>query len=109
MQETQLLVAQELVLLFLLKNAPIFVCSKKQESCETSSFSSEFIEMKSCCENLRGLLYELRMFEILVEHLACVFEDNQPVLSNSSKPHSVLKKNSSRISYHFFREGVAKN
>ena len=34
----------------LLKNAPVFDCSKKQESCETSSFGSEFIEMKSCCE-----------------------------------------------------------
>ena len=28
-----------------LNSAPIFVCSKKNESCETSSFGSEFIAM----------------------------------------------------------------
>ena len=49
------------------------------------------------------------MFGITVEHPAHMFGDNQSILSNSSKHHSVLKKNSSRISYHFFRERVAKN
>ena len=42
-----------------LNNDPIFVCSKKQWISETSSFGSEFIAMKSCCEHLRGLLCEL--------------------------------------------------
>ena len=89
--------------------APIFVYSKKQGICETSSFRSEFIKMKSCCEYLRGLRYKLRMMGIPVEHSAYVFGDNKSVLSNSSKPHSVLKKKSSSIAYHFVREGVAKN
>jgi hypothetical protein len=92
-----------------LNNAPIFVHSKKQGSCETSSFGSEFIAMKSCCEYLRGLRYKLRMFGVPVESPAYVFGDNQSVLSNSSNPHSVLKKKSSSIAYHFVREGVAKN
>ena len=92
-----------------LNNAHMFVCSKKQGSFETSSFGSEFIEMKSCCECLRGLRCKLRMLGIPVKHPACVFGDNQSVLSSSSKPHSFLKKNSSSIAYHFVREGVAKN
>jgi len=92
-----------------LNSAPIFVYSKKQESCETSSFGSEFIAMKTCCEYLRGLRYKLRMMGIPVETPAYVFGDNQSVLTNSSKPHSVLKKKSSSIAYHFVREGVAKN
>ena len=34
--------------LIFLNNAPIYWFSKKQGSCETSSFGSEFIAMKSC-------------------------------------------------------------
>ena len=92
-----------------LNNAPIFLCSTKQGSHETSSFGSEFIAMKSCCEHLRGLRHQLRMFRIPVEHPAHVFGNNLSILSYSSKPHSVLKKKSSSFSYHFVREGVAKN
>ena len=65
--------------------------------------------MKSCCEHLRGILCKLRMFVIQVEHLAYVFGANQSLLSNSSKTHSFLKKNYSRIDYIFAREGVTKN
>ena len=92
-----------------LNNAPIYWYSKKQGSCETSSFGSEFIAMKSCCEYLRGLRYKLRMMGIPVELPAYVFGDNQSVLVNSSKPHSSLKKKSSSIAFHFVREGVAKD
>ena len=42
-------------LLIFLNNAPIYWFSKKQGICETSSFGSEFIAMKSCCEYVRGL------------------------------------------------------
>ena len=38
-----------------------------------------------------------------------VFGDNQSVLANMTKPHSILKKKSSSIAYHFIREGVAKD
>ena len=38
-----------------------------------------------------------------------MFGDNKSVLSNSSNPHSVLKKKYSSIAYHSVREGVAKN
>ena len=75
-----------------LNNGPIFVSSKKEGSCETSSFGSEFNAMKSCCECIRGLRYKLRMFGIPVEHPVYAFGDKQSVLSNTSKPHSVLKR-----------------
>ena len=92
-----------------LNNAPIYYTSKKQTSVETSSFGSEFIAMKTCCEYVRGLRYKLRMMGIPVDFPAYIFGDNQSVLSNSSKPFSVLKKKSSSIAYHFVREGVAKD
>ena len=38
-----------------------------------------------------------------------IFGDNQSVLSNTTKPHSQLKKKSSSVAYHFVREGTAKD
>ena len=93
----------------LLNNDPVFVCSKNYGSCETSSFVSNFIAMKSLCENLRGMIYELRMLVILVECPVCAFGHNQSVLWNSSNPHSVLNKKTSSISHHFVLEEVDKN
>ena len=92
-----------------LNRAPIYWTSKKQGSCETSSFGSEFIALKSCCEYIRGLRFKLRMMGIPVEMPTYVFGDNQSVLTNSSTPHSSLKKKSSSIAFHFVREGVAKD
>jgi hypothetical protein len=38
---------------------PIYWSSMKQTSVESSSFGSEFVAMKHCCEYLRGLRYKL--------------------------------------------------
>lgn len=92
-----------------LNGAPIHWFSKKQTSVETSSFGSEFIAMKRCCEYVRGLRYKLRMMGIPVEAPTYVFGDNQAVLANITMSHSTLKKKSSSVAYHFVREGVAKD
>ena len=90
-----------------LNSAPIYWHSKKQTSVQTSSFGSEFIAMKECCEYIRGLRYKLRMMGIPCEKPAYIYGDNQSVLVNSQRPTSVLKKKCSSIAYHFVREGVA--
>jgi hypothetical protein len=92
-----------------LNSAPIYWTSKKQGSIETSSFGSEFIAMKTCCEYLRGLRYKLRMMGIPCDFPSYVYGDNQSVLANSTKPFSMLKKKSNSIAYHYVREGVAKD
>ncbi len=89
--------------------APIYWSSRKQGSIETSSFGSEFIAMKNCCEYLRGLRYKLRMMGIPCDFPTFIFGDNKSVLINSSKPFSMLKKKSCSIAYHYVREGVAKD
>ena len=91
----------------LLNGAPIYWFSKKQGSCETSTFGSEFIAMKQCCEYLRGLRYKLRMMGIPCDFPSYIYGDNQSVLVNASVPTSVLKKKSCSIAYHFVREGAA--
>ena len=63
-----------------LNSSPIHWSSKKQTSCETSTFGSEFVAMKQATEFIRGLRFKLRMMGIPVDEPAFVFGDNQSVL-----------------------------
>ena len=49
------------------------------------------------------------MLGIHVENPAYIYGDNKSVLVNSTIPHSTLKKKSNSISYHFIREGCARD
>ena len=89
--------------------ALVYWLSKKQGGVETSSFGAEFTAMKQCTEYIRGLVYKLRMMGISVEGPAYIYGDNKSVLANSTVPHSTLKKKSNSISYHFIREGCARD
>ena len=95
--------------LFYLNNSLVCWHSKKQLSCESSTFGAEFIAMKQLCEYLRGLRYKLRMMGIPCEDPAYIQGDNQSVLANTSIPDSVLKKKSQSLAYHYVREGCARN
>jgi hypothetical protein len=94
-------------LIVFLNGAPIYWSSKKQTSCETSTFGSEFVAMKQATEYIRGLRYKLRMMGITVDELAFVFGDNQSVLANIITPGPTLKKKSKAIAFHFVWEGCA--
>ena len=83
--------------------------SKKQASCETSTFGSEFCAMKQGTEYVRGLRYKLRMLGIPCSSPTLVFGDNQSVLANTTVPTSQLKKKSNSIAFHFVREGSARD
>lgn len=87
--------------------APIHWISKKQASVETSTFGSEFLAMKHCCEYLKGLRYKIRMMGIPLEHCCFIYGDNKSVLYNTTLPDSTLKKKSHSIAYHYVREGCA--
>jgi len=95
--------------LVFLNCAPIYWLSKKQTSCETSTFGSEFVAMKQATEYVRGLRYKLRMFGIPCEDPTFIYGDNQSVLANTSVPDSQLKKKSNSIAYHFVRDGCARD
>ena len=93
--------------LVFLNRAPIYWYSKKQTSCETSTFGSEFIAMKQACEYIRGLRFKIRMMGIPCETPCLLYGDNQSVLANVTRPDSQLRKKSCSIAYHFVREGCA--
>ena len=89
--------------------APVKWMSKRQQTVETSAFSSEFIAMKHCIEDIEQLRFKLRMFGIPIEndeptYILC---DNEAVLKNSSNVESTLNKKHSAIAYHFARWNVA--
>ena len=83
--------------------------SRKQTSCETSTFGSEFCALKQATEYARGLRYKLRMMGIPCDEPTYVYGDNQSVLANTTAPESQLKKKSNSIAYHFVREGCARD
>ena len=49
------------------------------------------------------------MLGIPVEEPAFVFGDNKSVLANTSVPGSTIKKKMNSLSYHFIREGCARD
>ena len=75
--------------------------SKTQKNVESSSFGSEFVAMKACCEYIRGLRYKLRTLGISVDGPALISGYNQSVLAITTNPDSTLKKKSQSIAYHF--------
>ena len=92
-----------------LNSSLVYFSSKKQLSVESSSFGSEFIAMKQCCEYVRGLRYKLRMMGIPCNRPTYIMGDNQSVLANASVPDSTLKKKNQSIAYFFVREGSARD
>ena len=47
------------------------------------------------------------MMGVKIDGPTYVYGDNMSVIHNTSKPESVLKKNSNSICYHFVREAVS--
>ena len=87
--------------------APIIWYSKRQNTVETSTFSSEFIAMKTCIEHINGLRYKLRMFGIPIDAAAKVLCDNESCVNGSSRVDSTLSKKHVSLAYHATRWAVA--
>ena len=93
-------------------SAPVKWLSRRQQTVETSAFSSEFIALKQCIEDIEHLRFKLRMFGIPIyndgegepTYILC---DNDSVVTNTSNVESSLNKKHSSIAYHFSRWNVA--
>ena len=90
--------------------APVKWYSKKQKMLETSAFSSEFIVMRHCLEDIELIRFKLRMFGIPFigergpTYVLC---DNKSLVKNLTNVESTLNKKHSAIAYHFARWNVA--
>lgn len=92
-----------------INKAPILWYSKRQNTVESSTFSSEFLALRTCIEAITHLRFKLRMFgiPIMEDEPAHVFCDNESVVKNSSMIESTLNKKHSSIAYHYVRWNVA--
>ena len=87
--------------------APIHWYSKRQNCVESSTFSSEFIALKTAVESIMGIRYNLRMLGVPIEGPARIFCDNEAVYKNCSDPTTTLRKRHQSVAYHLCREAVA--
>ena len=90
-----------------INRAPIIWYSKRQNTVESSTFSSEFIAMKVCMEHIVALRFKLRMFGIPIDGPAKVLSDNMSMVNNCSRLESTLNKKHSSIAYHAVRMAAA--
>ena len=94
-------------ILIFLNKAPIWWYSKRQNTVESSTFSSELVSLRIGTEQVKALRYKLRMFGIPIDGPANVFCDNEGVVKNTSIPESTLTKKHNSINYHAVREAAA--
>ena len=81
--------------------------SQKQSTVELSVFGAEFVVMKQGIDALKGLRYKLRMIGISTSDPSNIHEENMSVVSNTSRPESVLRKKSILVCHHVICESVA--
>jgi len=96
------------VLIFV-NRAPILWYSKKQNTVESSTFTSEFVAARIATDIVEGLRWKLRMMGIEVDGPTNMFCDNESVVKNATRPDSMLKKKHCAIAYHRVREAQARN
>ena len=92
-----------------INRAPIMWYSKKQNTVETSTFSSELIALRACLEGIIALRFKLKMFGIPIDGQADVLCDNQSVVTNTSMVDSKLNKKHNSLAFHAVRWAVAAN
>ena len=88
-------------------NAPIDWFSKKHNTCESSTFGSEFVAMRIATEKIKALRYKLRMFGIPIDGPTNILGDNESVVNSASKVEARLNKKHNAICFHTVREASA--
>ncbi len=91
----------------LLKNTPVIAFSKRQNTCESSTYGSELVVMRIAKDMVSALWIKLKCFGIPISGPTNVFCDNNAVVQNTSIPELTLSKKHNAINYHVIREAVA--
>jgi len=87
--------------------APVIWFSKCQNTVESSTFSSEYIALKTAIDLVEALRYKLRMFGIPIDGSTIVLCDNESVVTSATHSESTVKKKHVSIAYHRCREAQA--
>ena len=84
-----------------------FALARRQGAIERSTYSAEFMAMKTAVEEVMSERYMLRCLGVKVTRLTPILGDNRSVIMNATIPSSLLKKKHVAISYHMTKEATA--
>ena len=79
--------------------APIDWFSKRQNTVETSTYTSEIIALRIAIEKVEASCYKLRMFGVPIAGPARIFCDNESGVKCTSNVEAKLKKKHASVSY----------
>jgi hypothetical protein len=94
-------------IIIFLNNAPILWYSKKQNTTESPTFSSEIVAMRVAVELIKSLRYKLRTVGIPLEGPTNILGDNESVVNSTTRVDARLNKKHNAICWHVIREAVA--
>ncbi len=94
-------------IVILLNNAPISVFSKRQNTCESSTYGSELVAMRIARDQISALQIKLKCFGVPIDGATNLICDNNAVVKNISLPESTLAKKHNAINFHIIHESVA--
>ena len=93
--------------LHFINQTPFEWYAKKQPTCETATYGSEFTAAKTAVQQIMGIRTALRYVGVPVHGCTKLFGDNGSVVTSASVPHSPLKQRQHSLSYHYTREAIA--
>jgi hypothetical protein len=94
------------IIIFISK-APTISFSKRQNTCESSTYGSELVAMRIVLDLMSALQIKLKSFGIPIQGPVNTYGDNASVVKNTTIPESTLNKKHNSINYHIVRESVA--
>ena len=83
--------------------------SKKQNTVEIITISSEIVALRACLEVIISLRYKLKMFVVAIDGQADVLCGNFSVIKSTSMVDSKLHKKHNSLAFHAVRWAVAAN
>ena len=86
---------------------PVTWYSKRQNTIEISTYSSELVALRIAVEKALAIRAQLRALGIKAEKPAIIFCDSQSVCCNMQLPSSTIKKKHQLVAFHRCREAVA--
>jgi hypothetical protein len=93
-------------ILHFLNRTPIDWFSKKQNTVETSTYSSEYVAARIAAEQIIDLRNTLRYLGVPIGR-SVLYGDNMSVVNSSMQPHGKLTKRHMALSFHRVRECIA--
>ena len=93
--------------LVFLGRTPVSWYSKRQNTVETSTYSSELVSFRIAVDKALAIRYQLRAMGLKVTQPVVMLCDSQSVCCNMQLPSSGLKKKHQAVAWHRCREAVA--